>query len=146
MIGEEPDLNGTRLLFMAHSGKFAWGACHEHTTTNPNADFGRIRRARAIEDDGARQAASQQSLAANGDFTSENAMAGMSITGPTTAAEAELGRAMVTDAIVLAILLAGMILIVAYTSVATRRRQELRPVLGGRVRGISYRPAGAANH
>jgi hypothetical protein len=103
-------------------------------------------RARAIEDDGARQAASQQSLAANGDFTSENAMAGMSITGPTTAAEAELGRAMVTDAIVLAILLAGMILIVAYTSVATRRRQELRPVLGGRVRGISYRPAGAANH
>ena len=102
-------------------------------------------RARATEDEGARQAASQQSLAANGDFTSETAMAGMSITGPTTAAEAELGRAMVADTIVLAILLAGMTLIVAYTSVATRRQQELRPVLSGRVRGISYGPAGAAS-
>ncbi len=106
-------------------------------------------RASAIEDDGARQAQtpSEQSLAANGDFASATVIPGTSVSWTPTKAEAELGRVMVTDTILLAILLAGMILIVAYTSVATRRRPELRPVLGDRVGGISYGPApGAASH
>jgi len=102
--------------------------------------------AHAIEDDGARQAASQRSLAANGDFSSETVMPVTTAVGPTTPAEAELGRAKVTDTILLAIVLAGTVLIIAYTSVATRRRRELRPVLNARIRGISYGPpAGAAS-
>jgi hypothetical protein len=101
-------------------------------------------RARGLEDDGARQAASQQSWAASGDFTSETVMPGAN-GAPTTEAEMELGRVMVTDTVLLAIVLAGMVLIIVYTSFATRRRRDLRPVLTTqRIRGISYGPAAGA--
>jgi hypothetical protein len=110
-------------------------------------------RAGALEDGGARQVqvaseaqASTQSWAANGDFASDTATTGASSSGILTKAEAELGQAMLTDTIVLAILLAGMVLIVVYTSFATRTRRELRPVLGERIGGVSYGPtAGAAS-
>lgn len=101
-------------------------------------------RARGIEDDGARQAAGQQSLAANGDYSGDAITPGMTAVGPTTPAEAELGRVMMTDTILLAIVLAGTVVIIAYTSVATRRRRELRPALSGRMNSISYGPAAGA--
>ncbi len=97
-------------------------------------------RSRAIEDDGARQTQAQ-SLAANGDFTGETGARDASGTTPVTKEERELARVAVIDTSLLLILITGMGLIVAYTTVATRRR-DLQPVLRDRVAaGMSYGPA-----
>lgn len=110
-------------------------------------------RAGAIEDDGARQAqvateaesSRTQSWAANGDFAGDTATVSDSTNSAVlTKAEVELGRAMVTDTILLAILLSGMVLILVYTTFATRTRRELRPVLGERLGGVPYGSAAGA--
>jgi hypothetical protein len=108
-------------------------------------------RAGALGHDGARQVqvatgaqtSTTQSWAANGDFAADAATAGAE-SSVLTKAEAELGRAMLTDTILLAIVLSGMVLILVYTTFATRTRRELRPVLGDRIGEVSYGSAAGA--
>jgi hypothetical protein len=67
--------------------------------------------------------------------------------GQATRQETELERAMVADAIILAILMAGIAVIAMYAMAATRRNRTLEPVLRDRLRRVSYGPAsGATTH
>jgi hypothetical protein len=82
------------------------------------------------------QPAAQQSLAANGDYSGEAVLTDDVAAAPVTAQEVELGRAMVWNLSGLAILLAGMGSIVAYTIFA-RRRRDLQPILRDRAEEIN---------
>jgi hypothetical protein len=64
-----------------------------------------------------------------------------------TKEEAELARVMLTEVVILFILMAGVALIVLYAAVATRRSQQLQPILSNSMTEVSYGPAsGASTH
>jgi hypothetical protein len=100
-------------------------------------------RSDAAERSSAPHSGDKKSLAANGDFTGETAMQKQGATSQVTRQESELARAAVIDTSLLGILIVGMGLIVAYATVATRRR-DLQPILRNRIAGVAYRPASSS--
>jgi hypothetical protein len=97
----------------------------------------------AAQGSSAPQSGNKQSLAANGDFTGETVMQKEGATPQVTSQESELARVALIDIGLLGILIVGMGLIVAYATVATRRR-DLQPILRNRMAGVAYGPASSS--